>query len=77
MNVRVITFGQIKEIIGMNPVELEHVTNTEDVIQQLERRYPLLSQYQYMVAVDKKIATERTELTEGATVALLPPFSGG
>lgn len=56
---------------------LELVTDTEEVIQQMERRYPLLSRHLYMIAVDKKITTERTELTEGVTVALLPPFSGG
>jgi sulfur-carrier protein len=77
MNIRVISFGPLREIIGTDPVELEHVTNTEEVIQQMERRYPLLTRHLYIVAVDKKITTESTELMEGATVALLPPFSGG
>jgi molybdopterin synthase sulfur carrier subunit len=77
MKVHVISFGQIKEIIGAEPIELQHVTDTEEVIQQLEKQYPLLSGCRYMVAVDKKITTGRTELPEGTTVALLPPFSGG
>lgn len=77
MNIRVISFGALREIIGTEPIMLELVTDTEEVIQQMERRYPLLSRHLYMIAVDKKITTERTELTEGVTVALLPPFSGG
>lgn len=77
MNIRVISFGLLREIIGTDPIQLEHVTNTEEVIRQMEKRYPLLSRHQYMVAVDKKITSERSELREGATIALLPPFSGG
>jgi sulfur-carrier protein len=77
MIVNIITFGQLKEITGSDPIQLQNVSDTEEVIWQMEQRYPSLSKYMYIVTVNKEVITERTELTDGATIAFLPPFSGG
>ena len=76
MAVKVITFGQLTDITG-SAITLDGISNTDDLIGQLNKLYPALTHQKYLVAVDRKIISARTELTGDNTVALLPPFSGG
>ena len=77
MSIKVILFGQIAEITDSHSLELEGITDTDELKQHLQAQYPALANTKYVVAVDKKMITENTSLSSHHTVALLPPFSGG
>lgn len=77
MQVNILIFGQIADITGTNNLTLENVNNTEELLKKLEIEYPVLSNYKFAIAVDKKIVKENTALQNNSTIALLPPFSGG
>lgn len=77
MQAQVIGFGQIKEITGPDPILLEEVHDTEEVIERMHQLYPQLSGLVYVLAIDKNIVREKTVLKNNATIAFLPPYSGG
>lgn len=76
MQIDIITFGQLSELIG-GKVELENISDTDHLKKTLEERYPGLSEIKYRIAVNKKLITGNTFLTDKTAVALLPAFSGG
>jgi len=75
--INVLTFGAITEITGSKTFMIEGIDSTENLVQVLEEKYPLLKTVQYVIAVNKEVIQKPTRLTNNATVALLPPFSGG
>jgi len=70
-------FGQLSDVIGSNSLEVNGITNTDDLIKNLQLQYPALADSKYRLAVNRNIIQSNTELQTGAEVALLPPFSGG
>lgn len=76
MNVKVILFGKLADIAG-NSVTVGKVADTDSLIEALHKDYPALTNTKYVIAVDKQIINENTELNKNSMVALLPPFSGG
>ena len=70
-------FGQLSDVIGSNSLEVNGITNTDDLIKDLQLQYPALADSKYRLAVNRNIIQSNTELQTGAEVALLPPFSGG
>lgn len=77
MQIQIIIFGQLTDIINTSTLTLTNVADTNSLVNELNKLYPALADRKYMIAVDKKAITENTILQQGATVALLPPFSGG
>lgn len=77
MAVEVIVFGQLTDILGKNPITIEDVADTTELVAQLNQRYPALANAPYIIAVDKQIVKGNTVLEGNNTVALLPPFAGG
>jgi sulfur-carrier protein len=77
MQVKVMIFGQLTDIIRSNTLTLTGTTDTKGLMEDLKKQYPALSQAKYILAVDKQTVTENTILKDGSIVALLPPFSGG
>jgi molybdopterin synthase sulfur carrier subunit len=73
----VLAFGVVAEIIGKNRFAVEGIASTALLKQKLEQEFPGLKTINVAIAVNKKIVSETTSLHEDATVALLPPFSGG
>ena len=77
MQVRVMIFGQLTDIIKSNTLTLTDTGDTKSVLDELKKRYPALGQAKFILAVDKQTITENTILKDGSIIALLPPFSGG
>ncbi len=77
MKVNIILFGQLTDISLTDTITLEGIGDTDHVIETLQKTYPALANSKYIIAVDKKVISENTLLTNNCTVALLPPFSGG
>jgi len=77
MKVKILIFGQLADIVNDHELTLIDMPDTNNVINELNKRYPALAQARYVMAVDKQSITTNTNLKDGSTVALLPPFSGG
>ncbi len=77
MKVKVLIFGQLTDITGLSEIELNNVSDRDELIVKLNELYPRLADSKYAVAIDKKVITQNTRLTGNSIIALLPPFSGG
>jgi molybdopterin synthase sulfur carrier subunit len=70
-------FGQLYDIVGGNLIEVDNAANTDELVQQLQLKYPALENAKYKIAVNRNIIQSNTALQQDSEVALLPPFSGG
>lgn len=77
MELRIKIFGQLTDIINSNELILTDITDTNNLVSELNKRYPALAGAKYMMAVNKKTVITNILLKEDSIVALLPPFSGG
>jgi sulfur-carrier protein len=77
MQIKINTFGQISELITAPFLDLEPVMDTDQLRMELLKKYPLMADKQFVIAVDKKIVLTNTVINEKSEIALLPPFSGG
>jgi MoaE-MoaD fusion protein len=81
MRVRVLFFGQLKEIVGLaqEEAELSEGARVEDLFERYGRRFPRLAEFRPSVAasLNQEYAEWRAPLAAGDEVAFLPPVSGG
>ena len=77
MQVNIVAFGHMTEIIGKSGITLQNVPNTDQLRLQLQRLYPALKEAKYLIAIDKEIVSENTVLRDNHMIALLPPYAGG
>jgi len=81
MRVRVLFFGQLKDIVGRteDTAELGEGERVEDLFARYGQRYPELAKFRGSVAasVNQALADWRSPLAAGDEVAFLPPVSGG
>jgi len=77
MQIRIMIFGQLTDIINSNELTLTGIADTNSLVGELNKCYPALAETKYMMAVNKQTVTANTILKEDSIVALLPPFSGG
>ena len=77
MRIKILLFGQLKERLGADFIEIEGVMDSNVLMDKLKSEFPVLSEISFRVAVDKNLVLEKVVLSEKSEVALLPPFSGG
>lgn len=79
MKVKILYFGLIEEALAVSNEEMTigEQTSLVEFTTSLVRKYPILSQLNYQIAIDKKLAPTKIVLKEGSEIALLPPFAGG
>jgi molybdopterin synthase sulfur carrier subunit len=77
MKIEVLLFGRLTELLGHHQLQLEDIADTDNLSRILLDQYPGLQQMSYQIAVDQEVIHENKALTDGMTVALMPPFSGG
>jgi MoaE-MoaD fusion protein len=81
MRVRVLFFGQLREITGVAEdfAELSEGARIEDLYERYGRRFPRLLEFRASVAasINQEYAGFRSQLSTGDEVAFLPPVSGG
>jgi molybdopterin converting factor subunit 1 len=81
MYVRVLFFGQLREIVGApeERAELSEGARIEDLFERYGRRYPKLAEFRASIApsLNQEYADWRALLSSGDEVAFLPPVSGG
>ena len=81
MRVRVLFFGQLKDITGVTAedAELSDGARVEDLFERYGRKFPKLAEFRTSIAasVNQEYAGWRAPLAPGDEVAFLPPVSGG
>ena len=81
MRVRVLFFGQLREITGVaeDNADLSEGARVEDVFERYGRQFPRLFDFRASVAasVNQEYANWRAPLSQDDEVAFLPPVSGG
>jgi MoaE-MoaD fusion protein len=81
MRVRVLFFGQLKDIVGVSQedAELSEGARVEDLFERYGRRFPKLAEFRTSIAasVNQEYAAWLAPLASGDEVAFLPPVSGG
>jgi molybdopterin synthase catalytic subunit len=81
MRVRVLFFGQLKDIVGVSQddAELSEGARVEDLFECYGRRFPKLAEFRPSIAasVNQEYAAWRATLAPDDEVAFLPPVSGG
>lgn len=81
MRIRVLFFGQLKEIIGAaeETAELSEGAKLEDLFERYNRRFPKFAELRASIAasVNQEYADAKVALSNGDEVAFLPPVSGG
>ena len=81
MRVRVLFFGQLKEIVGRGEdfADLADGARLEDLFASYGQRYPKLAGFRHSVvaSVNQSFADWASPLAMGDEVAFLPPVSGG
>jgi MoaE-MoaD fusion protein len=81
MRVRVLFFGQLKDITGVaaEEAELSDGAKVEDLFERYGRKFPKLAEFRASIAasVNQEYSEWRAPLASGDEVAFLPPVSGG
>ena len=81
MRVRVLFFGQLREITGLqhDDAELSEGARLDDVFDRYAKQFPKLLEFRESLAasINQEYASWRAPLAQGDEVAFLPPVSGG
>lgn len=81
MQVRVLFFGRLKDIVGRSEesAEVSEGARVEDLFARYGNSFPELARFRSSVvaSVNQEFAEWRAPLTSGDEVAFLPPVSGG
>jgi molybdopterin converting factor small subunit len=79
VNVTVLFFGILSDKTGMNSLMFSNAETLDELINELEKKFPLISQKKtkYIVSRNHEIVRTNVKLNEGDEIALIPPFSGG
>jgi molybdopterin converting factor subunit 1 len=81
MRVRVLFFGQLKEIVGAaeETVELPENARLEDVFARYSQHFAKFAEFRSSIAasVNQEYSEPHTALANGDEIAFLPPVSGG
>lgn len=81
MRVRVLFFGQLREIVGApeESAELSEGAKLEDLFERYGRRFPKFAEFRPSIAasINQEYAESKAALANGDEVAFLPPVSGG
>lgn len=81
MQVKVLFFGQLKDVVGTaeERVELPEGASVADLFSHYQRRFPRWADFRpsLAVAVNQEYADSAAPLRGGDEVAFLPPVSGG
>ena len=77
MKIQLISFGKISEVMHSQQLELEGISDTDQLKAYLESNFLKLSELKYKLALNKTLIQQNTPLNNGDSIAIMPPFSGG
>ena len=76
MNVNIFIFGQLEDVTGTSVISINHVADTDLLLNKLYTQYPLLKEKKFLIAVDNQIIHKKTEILKIQRSMLwwLPPY---
>ena len=81
MQVRILFFGMLKDLVGRNreEIELPEGSSVAEVLAHYESQVPGLKKWfsSVALAVNQQYVGPNTKLRAGDEIALMPPVSGG
>jgi len=77
MRINLLSFGSLTEIVDSGLIIDSELTDSDSVRNYLLKNHPEIADKKFIMAINKTIIRQNTDLTELDTVAILPPFSGG
>lgn len=77
MEIELISFGKVSEIIKNQKIEFSGTCDTDGVKSYLEKSYPRLKNINYKLALNNKFLQENSQIADNDIIAIMPPFSGG
>ena len=77
MEIELISFGKISEVIANQKIVVTEVIDTDSLKSFLEIEFPELKKMKYKLAMNKQLIQQNTAITNNANIAIMPPFSGG
>ena len=77
MRIKLLFFGQVRDITGSSETELAGITTISDLKKYLFNKFPPLKDSKFLISVNRKIVNDNSTLNNGDEVAILPPFAGG
>lgn len=75
--VKVLFFGKLTVIAGNEQLTIEGIDYSNQLIENLEFKFPKIKNNIYSIAVNNKMIFNSIKLENGDIIALMPPFSGG
>jgi molybdopterin synthase sulfur carrier subunit len=77
MEIEVLFFGEIAEIVGENKLIFSSVSNSDELTSSLMEKYPKLQKINFQIACNNQLINENQALANNDVLAFLPPFAGG
>ncbi len=81
MNIKVLVFAHIKELIGSGSidVELNEGATGNDLLQKMETSFPQIKEHRkYLkLSMNGEYINSDATIIQGAEIAIFPPVSGG
>ncbi len=79
MQVNVLFFGIVADLLGTESLKMDFSgKNILEFKEALALNHPVLQSYtNYAIAINEHYATDEKLVTEGDTLAIIPPVSGG
>ncbi len=77
MTVNVLFFGALVDVTKASSMQINDIANSEEIIEMLHKKFPLLCHYKFSVALNQNFLTDAAPLNNGDELALMPPFAGG
>ncbi|MCJ7821457.1 MAG: MoaD/ThiS family protein [Bacteroidales bacterium] len=77
MQVKVLFFGVLTEVTGLNCKHYNEVKSIGDLKLRIEDDFPEVVHYNFRIALNNNIIDNDHQLNNGDEVALMPPFAGG
>lgn len=76
-SIRIVAFGMITEVLSYQERSWKWVSDTDALRADLIGTFPELTNLPFVIAVDMEVSHGNQPISPGATIALLPPYSGG
>jgi molybdopterin synthase sulfur carrier subunit len=77
MEVKVLFFGVLADVTGINCKHYLEVKSIGDLKLRIQDDFPEVVHYNYRISLNNEIINNDPELNHGDEVALMPPFAGG
>ena len=73
----ILFFGQLTDITKASSIQMNGISDLIALKKHLFEKYPGLSAFNIMIAVDNRLVNDNVELADSSVIAFMPPYSGG